>query len=55
MTKNEQAESGTTKKTEPSGGGDLVQQALKWGGGSKGSKGGVTKADRANEQSSAKS
>jgi hypothetical protein len=47
--------SGSSKKTQPDGGGDAVQNAQKWGGGSKGSKGPVTSADRNNQQSSAKS
>ena len=47
--------SGSDKNKEPKGGGDSVQQAQQWGGGSKGSKGPVTAEDRANEQSSAKS
>ncbi|MDP9422668.1 MAG: hypothetical protein M3Q19_07530 [Pseudomonadota bacterium] len=47
--------SGSAKSTEPKGGGDPVQRAQQWGGGSKGSKGKVTAEDRANEQSSAKS
>ena len=46
--------SGSAKSPEPDGGGDAVQQAREWGGGSKGSKGEVTSEDRANEQSSAK-
>ena len=46
--------SGSDKRKEPKGGGDPLQQAQQWGGGSKGSKGEVTPADRANEQSSAK-
>jgi hypothetical protein len=45
---------GSDKRTKPAGG-DSVQQARAWGGGSKGSKGPVTAADRANENSSAKS
>ena len=47
--------SGSEKSKEPKGGGDPVQRAHEWGGGSKGSKGDVTAEDRANEQSSAKS
>ena len=47
--------SGSDKKTEPDQGGDHIRKAQEWGGGSKGSKGPVTAADRANEQSSAKS
>ena len=46
---------GSAKSTKPKGGGDPVQRAQQWGGGSKGSKGKVTAEDRANEQSSAKS
>jgi hypothetical protein len=46
---------GSDKKTEPDQGGDHIRKAQEWGGGSKGSKGPVTAADRANEQSSAKS
>jgi len=47
--------SGSDKKAEPDQGGDHIRKAQEWGGGSKGSKGPVTAADRANEQSSAKS
>ena len=47
--------SGSTKSTKPKGGGDPVQKAHQWGGGSQGSKGGVTHADRANEQSGSRS
>jgi hypothetical protein len=47
--------SGSDRKSEPDGGGDHIRKAQKWGGGSKGSKGPVTAADRATEQSSAKS
>ena len=36
-------------------GGDQARRAQEWGGGSKGSKGPVTKADKRNENSSAKS
>lgn len=46
---------GSDKKPEPGQGGDHIRKAQEWGGGSKGSKGPVTAADRANEQSSAKS
>jgi hypothetical protein len=46
--------SGSDKNKEPEGGGDPLQQAQQWGGGSKGSKGEVTADDRVNEQSSAK-
>lgn len=45
---------GSAKSKEPKGGGDPVQQAQQWGGGSKGSRGDVTAEDRRNEQSSAK-
>ena len=44
--------SGSTKSTKPKGSGDPVQRAHEWGGGSKGSKGGVAAEDRANDQSS---
>lgn len=47
--------SGSEKNKEPDGGGDPVQQAREWGGGSKGSKGPVTAEDRRNEQSSSRS
>ena len=47
--------SGSTKSTEPKGGGDPVQRAHQWGGGSQGSKGKVTAEDRANEQSGSRS
>jgi hypothetical protein len=47
--------SGSDKNPQPKGGGDPVQQAQQWGGGSKGSKGPVTVEDKRNEQSSAKS
>jgi hypothetical protein len=46
--------SGSHKKSEPDGGGDHIRKAQQWSGGSKGSKGPVTAADRVNEQSSAK-
>ena len=46
---------GSDRKPEPDQGGDHIRKAQRWGGGSKGSKGPVTAADRANEQSSAKS
>ena len=46
--------SGSDKKSELDRGGDAVRKAREWGGGSKGSKGSVTAADRANENSSAK-
>ena len=47
--------SGSSKKKEPDRGGDQARKAQEWGGGSKGSKGPVTQADRDNQQSSAKS
>ena len=47
--------SGSTKSTEPKGGGDPVQRAHEWGGGSQGSKGEVTREDRANDQSGSRS
>ena len=47
--------SGSSKKSEPDHGGASARNAQEWGGGSKGSKGPVTVADRRNEQSSAKS
>jgi len=47
--------SGSAKSKEPRGGGDPVQQAHKWGGGSQGSKGEVTREDRANDQSGSRS
>ena len=47
--------SGSDKSTEPQQGGDQARKAKEWGGGSKGSKGGVSAADRANDQSSARS
>jgi hypothetical protein len=47
--------SGSDKKKAPDKGGDAARKAQEWGGGSKGSKGPVTAADRRNENSSAKS
>jgi hypothetical protein len=47
--------SGSAKSKEPRGGGDPVQKAQEWGGGSQGSKGGVTGEDRANDQSGSRS
>lgn len=47
--------SGSDKKPAPDKGGDSARKAQEWGGGSKGSKGPITKADRQNENSSAKS
>ncbi len=49
------ADSGSDKRSKPFGGGDPVRRSQQWGGGSKGPKGPVTAADRANENSSAKS
>ena len=46
---------GSAKSTEPKGGGDSVQRAHEWGGGSQGSKGKGTRDDRANEQSGSRS
>lgn len=46
---------GSARSTEPKGGGDPVQRAHEWGGGSQGSKGKVTAQDRANEQSGSRS
>jgi hypothetical protein len=46
---------GSSKKSKPDQGGAAARNAQEWGGGSKASKGPVTAADRANEQSSAKS
>jgi hypothetical protein len=46
---------GSAKSTGPKGGGDAVQRAQEWGGGSQGSKGKVTREDRANEQSGSRS
>ena len=47
--------SGSDKSARPDHGGNSVQNAQKWGGGSKASKGPVTQADKRNENSSAKS
>ena len=47
--------SGSAKSKEPKGGGDPVQRARQWGGGSQGSKGPVTREDRANPQSGLRS
>ena len=49
-----QRSEGSSKTTEPKGGGDAAQRAQQWGGGTKGSMGPVTAEDKANEQSSAK-
>ena len=46
---------GSAKSTEPKGGGDPVQRAHEWGGGSQGSKGKVTRKDRNNDQSGSRS
>ncbi len=46
--------SGSNKSKEPKKGGDSARKARQWGGGSKGSKGPVTAADKNNENSSAK-
>jgi hypothetical protein len=46
---------GSAKSTGPKGGGDPIQRAHEWGGGSQGSKGKVTPEDRANEQSGSRS
>jgi len=46
---------GSDKNEKPAKGGDHIRQARQWGGGSKASKGGITPADRRNENSSAKS
>ena len=47
--------SGSSKKSKPDQGGASMRKAQEWGGGSKGSNGPITAADRRNEQSSAKS
>ncbi|WP_085028415.1 hypothetical protein [Ensifer aridi] len=48
-------ESGTVKKNQPGHvGGDEARKAQEWGGGSKASKGSVTKDDKRNPNSSAK-
>ncbi len=46
---------GSTKSIGPAEGGDHIRKAREWGGGSKGAKGPITEADKANENSSAKS
>ena len=46
---------GSSKSEAPRGGGDHIRKAQQWGGGSKGSKGPVTSADKRNPNSSAKS
>jgi hypothetical protein len=47
--------SGSDKSRGPQQGGDHIRKAQEWGGGSKGSKGGISEADRSNENSSARS
>ena len=48
--------SGSDKATPPKRkGGDHIRQAQKWSGGSEASKGPVTRADKRNQNSSAKS
>ena len=47
--------SGSARKKEPSQGGDHIRKAREWGGGSKASKGPITPADKANENSSVRS
>jgi hypothetical protein len=47
--------SGSAKNKAPEGGGDHIRKAREWGGGSKASKGPITEADKANENSSARS
>lgn len=48
--------SGSDKGASPDHvGGDQIRQAQEWGGGSKGSKGPITHADKRNPNSSAKS
>jgi len=46
---------GSDKSPEPRQGGDHIRKAKEWGGGSKASKGPLTDADRANENSGARS
>jgi hypothetical protein len=46
---------GSMKGDAPRQGGDHIRKAQEWGGGSKGSKGPVTSADKRNPNSSAKS
>jgi len=47
--------SGSDKaKSSDHQGGDAIRKAEQWGGGSKGSKGGITEEDKRNENSSAK-
>lgn len=48
--------SGSDKGVNPDhAGGDQIRKAQEWGGGSKGSKGPITHADKRNQNSSAKS
>ena len=49
------AVSGSKSRPNDREGGDIVQQAQEWGGGSKGSKGPVTAKDKHNQNSSAMS
>lgn len=54
--KSGKADSGTAKVNHPGHvGGDHVRKAEKWGGGSKAAKGHVTKEDKENPNSSARS
>ena len=49
-------ESGTAKKNQPGHvGGDEARKAQEWGGGSKASKGDISREDKRNPNSSAKS
>jgi hypothetical protein len=45
----------SSRSTRPRHGGDAVRKAQEWGGGAKGAKGAVTRADKRNRNSSAKS
>src|SRR5688572_9321014 len=47
--------SGSDKSKAPKKGGDQARKAQEWGGGSKGSKGPITAADKRNQNSSARS
>jgi hypothetical protein len=49
------SQSGTASKSKPKQAAQDVRTAQQWGGGSKGSKGGITAADKRNPNSSAKS
>ena len=54
--KSGKADSGTAKTNKPGHvGGDHARKAQEWGGGSKGSKGPITKEDKQNPNSSARS